>query len=277
MALRDLEDFEIGVRSLLMRLYHSRFFGEDFYPAGLVDALDATALEVRGWIERHAQGWRITEEGVSEWAHMNYVCLTGHQPHYKGELYQELRMLLEEEACYMGNICKTEGCDQPRATSVTGKELTHCREHMQAIWREKAAIREAKKREADAQPARGRGRPKKEEQPEEVDFENTMARTASKRSTARSVTVEKATAQPEMSKATDVYDPPDTNHKLIDVYVAPETTNEWIHAPLPDGYPAAADTKCEDCLYKDVVDLLIDRVPGVAEIVSGLKQVNGKR
>jgi len=217
-----------------------------------------------GWIERHAQGWRITEMGVTEWAHMNYGCLTSDQAHYQGDLYKELRELLQEESHYMGQTCKQEGCDQPRTTSVTGKELTYCREHMQAIWREKAAIREAKKREADAQPVRGRGRPKKEVQPESIDFENTMARTASNRPSARSVTIEKAIEQPEVAK-------------LLDVYVAPETTNHWVDAPLPDGYPVAADTKCEDCLYKDVVDLLIDRVPGVREIVAGLQQVNGKR
>lgn len=243
---------DMPVRSLLMRLYHSRWLGEDFYPPGAVNG-EAADLEARGWIERHGQGWRITEQGVTEWAYLNYGCLTSDQAHYQGDLYKECRELLQEEALYMGLTCKKDGCDQARAVSVTGKELTYCREHQQAYWNEKAAIREAKKRaerEAGGEEIRGRGRPKGSKK----DVSKPKPRT-------RMITSANATAQPLPT--------------LLDVYTPPETTNEWIHAPLPDGYPVAAEHDCDDCIYKDVVDLLIDRVPGVREIVTGLQQVRG--
>lgn len=75
----QLDDHEIEARSVLMRLYRSRIDGEAAYPARFVTEGNGTApaLEAKGWIERRADGWRITEAGVKAWATMSEP-VTGH-------------------------------------------------------------------------------------------------------------------------------------------------------------------------------------------------------
>lgn len=65
----NVSDEEIAMRSVMMRLYHSRIEGEAFYHEKLVNGA-APGLEANGWIARRGDGWRMTEDGVKAWADM---------------------------------------------------------------------------------------------------------------------------------------------------------------------------------------------------------------
>lgn len=83
----DAETIEI--RSVLMRLYHSRQMGEAFYPAAFVNG-HAPQMERDGWIEWCGQGWRMTDAGVKVWAEMNRDSLS-HKWAIQAVQFDELR------------------------------------------------------------------------------------------------------------------------------------------------------------------------------------------
>lgn len=90
---KELPEPVIAVRALLMKLYHSRQLGEAFYHAALVNG-EAPPLEAQGWIERHGDGWRLTDKGLHGWALMNAKSLIS-KTWYKSEFYNELREQLK--------------------------------------------------------------------------------------------------------------------------------------------------------------------------------------
>lgn len=71
---KPLDDNEMEMRSVLMRLYHSRMEGEAAYPARFVNGA-APGLEAKGWIERRDDGWRMTEAGVVAWAKLSSAVI----------------------------------------------------------------------------------------------------------------------------------------------------------------------------------------------------------
>lgn len=82
----NVSDEEIGIRSLMMRLYHSRIEGEAYYHKCFVNG-EAPGLEAKGWIERRGDGWRMTEEGVKAWAEINApVIASKHRQRDQNEL-----------------------------------------------------------------------------------------------------------------------------------------------------------------------------------------------
>ena len=105
---------DVSVRALLMKLYHSRQIGEAFYHAAFVNG-EAPKLEADGLIERHGDGWRLTQAGLQAWAEMR-------------------KALLREGRSSMTGICNKEGCEQPRHMSVGGHEFTFCTAHMIEKW-----------------------------------------------------------------------------------------------------------------------------------------------
>jgi hypothetical protein len=124
-------DDEIKVRSLLMRMYHSRQIGEAFYHANLVNG-EAPKLEADGWIEQHGEGWRLTDMGLRRWAEMNQNSFHS-KYHYAGPFYKAMRDQLVEGEDEV-NICKKEGCDKPRMISKSGVVQTYCDVHQREKW-----------------------------------------------------------------------------------------------------------------------------------------------
>ncbi len=240
-----IDDNDMKQRSLLMRMYHSRQEGEAFYHSNFVHS-EAETLQRWGWIEPFGDGWRMTPQGVSEWALMNAETFMHSEWHNRGEIFDELRQIIDEVNAMKSETCKVEGCDERRMMSKSGKFLTRCEKHQQDYWRD-AKAKQAEEKKAEAEAAgiipNKPGRPPKAK-PARRQMDDTH----------------------ELFKAT-VEALPD-RPKLIDTYVAPETTNHWVDAPLPDGYAEI----CGDCVYKDVIELLEKRgVPGVKEIVEGVK------
>jgi len=138
-----IETSELEVRSVLMRLYHSRQEGEAFYPAQLVNGC-APKMEADGWIERHEQGWRLTETGVHVWAEMNRNILK-YKFQYGRKIFDEMRAHLVEGRSEMG-ICTVKDCGKPRMVNNKGKELTMCEDHQREYWRVDAAKKHAAKK-----------------------------------------------------------------------------------------------------------------------------------
>lgn len=153
----NVDTSDLGTRSLLMRLYHSRHSGEDFYHANLVNG-EAPALAAAGWIERWGDGWRMTDAGVSEWAEMNRHHFSIKHYGYKNKIFDEMRERLTERGSEMVGICKVDGCGQPRHVSIGGHEFTYCIEHQREQWaaakRDEGAKKKAEK--TAAKPARPR-------------------------------------------------------------------------------------------------------------------------
>lgn len=118
-------DADVNVRALLMKLYHSRQIGEAFYHAAFVNG-EAPQLEADGLIERHGDGWRLTQAGLQAWAEMNAHLFESNQ-RYRGAVFAEMRKaLLREGRSSMTGICNKEGCGQPRHVSLGGHEFTFC-------------------------------------------------------------------------------------------------------------------------------------------------------
>jgi hypothetical protein len=126
-------DADVNVRALLMKLYHSRQIGEAFYHAAFVNG-EAPKLEADGLIERHGEGWRLTQDGLQAWAEMNAHLFESNQ-WYRGAVFAEMRTaLLREGRSSMTGICNKEGCGQPRHMSIGGHEFTFCTAHMIEKW-----------------------------------------------------------------------------------------------------------------------------------------------
>lgn len=92
---KELPEDELAMRSLLMRLYHSRQLGEPFYHANFVNG-EAPGLEAKGWIERHGDGWRLTDVGMTGWCEMNRHVFD-HDLWYGGSLWDEMREWLQKK------------------------------------------------------------------------------------------------------------------------------------------------------------------------------------
>lgn len=154
-----LSDEAIEVRSVLMRLHHSRQMGEAFYPAAFVNG-HAPQMEADGWIERCGQGWRLTDVGLKVWARMNPE-LIAHKFQSNKQFFEEMRHVLRGED--QMRQCSVEGCEQPRMISKRGEVLTRCEFHQREYWREQAAKKEAKKKAnqspSQPSPASDGGRP----------------------------------------------------------------------------------------------------------------------
>lgn len=260
-----IDDNDMKQRSLLMRMYHSRQEGEAFYHSNFVHS-EAETLQRWGWIEPFGDGWRMTPQGVSEWALMNAETFMHSEWHNRGELFDELRHIIDEVNAMKSETCKVEGCDERRMMSKSGKFLTMCEKHQHDYWREKQAERAERLKsleESAGIPPKKRGRPAKAK-PERRQMDDThelfLATVAKLPDTKKPIVYGHNPEQQTELK------------RVIDTYVPPETTNEWIHAPLPDNYPATVGNPCDDCVYKDVVELMVKRgVPGVKEIVEGVK------
>ena len=124
-------DEELKVRSLLMRLYHSRQLGEAFYHANLVNG-EAPKLEADGLIEQYGDGWRLTDAGLRQWAEMNTASFNS-KYHYAGPFYKAMRDQLTQGEDEM-KICKKEGCTKPRMVNPKGVVQTYCEEHQREYW-----------------------------------------------------------------------------------------------------------------------------------------------
>lgn len=155
-----IETSELEVRSVLMRLYHSYWESEEFYPARFVNGC-APSMEAKGWIEKHGDGWRITEDGIDQWAEMNRhaLMLNSKQRSYlSGSQYFFLRDRLPMEGRSDMAICKKEGCDKPRHIGISGNEFTYCHEHQKEQWAATKRQQNAEKKEE--KPSRKRATPK---------------------------------------------------------------------------------------------------------------------
>lgn len=145
-----IDTSELEVRSVLMRLYHSRQEGEAFYPARFVNGC-APQMEADGWIEWHEQGWRLTETGVHVWAEMNRSMLR-YKFQYGQKMFDEIRAHLVEGRQEMG-ICTVKDCGKQRMVNKHNKELTMCEDHQREYWRKDAAKKHAAKKANPQMPA----------------------------------------------------------------------------------------------------------------------------
>jgi hypothetical protein len=139
-----LPDEAIEMRSVLMRLYHSRQLGEEFYPAAFVNG-HAPQMERDGWIEWCGQGWRMTDVGLRVWAEMNRHILE-YKFQYGHKVFDEMREVLKGEDEMSEAVCTVKGCGKPRMISKAGEELTRCEDHMREYWRDQADKKAAKKK-----------------------------------------------------------------------------------------------------------------------------------
>lgn len=93
-----------------------------------------------------------------------------------------------------------------------------------------------------------------------------------------------ATLPPPSVPTIESADMPPLTIKVSNLPVSIEEVNATIPTyeetladkPLDFDHPDSCTTGCHDCVYRDVVSLLEKRVPGVRDIVSGLKALNGK-
>lgn len=282
---RQLDDEEMTERSLMMRVFSIRFRGDDFYPRELVNG-SAAMLVDKGWIEEFEGGYRSTHKGDYEWAQLNRDILQ-HKYNSNSALVHEIRRILEEGPIDMkSTICKADGCGQPRQMNDKGHLYSYCAEHQRAHMQQKLEVakhpsatgkRKIRKPNVlpDVPPVAGGTQP--------GDL-LVMQRTTPVPPRPRVALINQDGIIAQAYFADDVPPPapifPSVSQtaapRLIDTYLPPETTNEWIHAPLPLDPPAAAEPcadACADCVYKDVVDLLAKRLPGVVDIVAGVKAI----
>lgn len=144
-----IETSELEVRSVLMRLYHSYWQGEDFYPARFVNGC-APAMEASGWIEKRGDGWRITECGIDQWAEMNRHALLlepNQRSFLQGKQFFFLRdRLTREGRSDVKTTCVVEGCEKQRMVTSKGGKLTMCEDHQREYWRKEAAKKQAAKK-----------------------------------------------------------------------------------------------------------------------------------
>lgn len=80
----ELTDDQVAIRSALMRLYHSRVYGDWYYPAGFVNGQTETLLAA-GWMQAAGEGWRMTEAGIRAWAEMVKPLLLSSNHSDKGQ------------------------------------------------------------------------------------------------------------------------------------------------------------------------------------------------
>lgn len=233
-----LSDEAIEVRSVLMRLHHSRQMGEAFYPAAFVNG-HAPQMEADGWIERCGQGWRLTDVGLKVWARMNPE-LIAYKYQYGQHLFDEMRRILRGED-EVKTTCSVDGCVQPRMISKKGEMLQRCEMHQREYWRVQQAAKTAKKKAAQPphqpSPVIDKGSP----DPLATYMNNvTMA--------AKGIQEAAARAFPEGTAA--------------------------IEAMLIKNEPVAHD--CETCEAKAIIAMLRARSPKLAALIDAMEETQRK-
>ena len=239
-------DEAIEVRSVLMRLYHSRQMGEDFYPAQLVNG-HAPQMEADGWIEWCGQGWRLTDAGLKVWAEMNPSLIT-YKYQYGQKMFDEMRAVLKGED-EMETICCVEGCGQPRMISQKGETLQRCVMHQREYWREQAAKKEAKKKAANPIPApRKRGG---------VVKSGTISQIAD-------------------NEIKEVFVPPLPIGTVVSVDMndlgeqPPTMEMKSVYLSVPEAHD------CEHCEAKAIIGMLKARSPKLAALIEAMEDVQRK-
>jgi hypothetical protein len=124
----ELTDYEIETRSVLMRLYRSHWEGETSYPAVHVNGA-APYLEAMGWIEKAGDGWRITQDGILQWAEMNRKSLS-RQWVQGAEQFEELRRVLRIKVSDPRHPCNWPGCRKQKARASNGNMYSYCPQHL---------------------------------------------------------------------------------------------------------------------------------------------------
>lgn len=269
-------DSEIAVRSLLMRLYHSRKMGEPFYHAALVNG-EAPALEAKGWIERHGEGWRLTEAGVQGWSEMNVGSFNSRY-YYKSEFYEEMRERAKGDEDVGDGICKVEGCTNPRMVNSKGEMLSRCEDHMREYWRADAARkREIKKKVPVELKRAGQWH---EAEPTPPTSETTVK--------PMSATAAASNAVKTINESVKGLTPPDVREKveaivngLSEPLPMDEQSNAHVYAPTFQqlgeavAFAKAHDLQephdCKDCYAKGVIEALRAKSPKLAALIDAME------
>lgn len=241
----QLDDEELEMRSLLMRLYHSRQMGEDFYPAAFVNG-HAPQMERDGWIERCGQGWRLTESGVKVWAHMNPE-LIAYKYQYGQQLFNEMRVILRGEEEMAGKVCVVEGCGKPRFVTAKGEEHTRCEQHQRGKWRDDAEIKRQKKATAEPSPQPS---PASEEGREKLDR----------------LAIEIAMSEKRREERLKVIEPLPMDEPEVDMS-AFAGSFDAVMASIQ----SAPVHNCETCEAKRVLDALRGKSPKLAALIDAME------
>lgn len=245
---------ELAVRSLLMRLYHSREAGEESYYAGLVNG-EAPALEAKGWIERHGDGWRMTDVGVVGWAEMNPLIFDSKRD-YNARFNRSLRDEVEK---IMGEVrlCNVEGCQAVRMVSASGKVQTFCEEHQREYWRVADERKQARK-------AAAKGEASVQSVGQFTDGEPAPQ--------AERVTMGEA-EQMYMEKGPSVQEPPlgKVVEMLPKVDGKPQSVVIEVQAPDKPYYLHGESHDCKDCYAKGVIEALRAKSPKLAALIDAIE------
>ena len=248
-------DADVNVRALLMKLYHSRQIGEAFYHAAFVNG-EAPQLEADGLIERHGDGWRLTQAGLQAWAEMNAHLFESNQD-YRGAVFAEMRKaLLREGRSSMTGICNKEGCGQPRHVSLGGHEFTFCLAHMAEKW-------DADKR-GDADEVNQHVQPERKEkivQPKlcAMDGCNQPRHLAKSGHEYRYCKDHMGALKPAVKKAADAVKPLPSEAAAMQAVVE----------VLEKHHPATHD--CKDCDAKAVIEALRAKSPKLAKLIDAMQ------
>ncbi len=255
-------DADVNVRALLMKLYHSRQIGEAFYHAAFVNG-EAPQLEADGLIERHGDGWRLTQAGLSAWAEMNAHLFESNRC-YRGAVFAEMRKaLLREGRSSMTGICNKEGCGQPRHVSLGGHEFTFCLAHMAEKW-------DAYKR-GDADEVNQHVQPERKEkivQPKlcAMDGCKQPRHLAKSGHEYRYCKDHMGALKPAVKKAADAVKPLPSEAAAMQAVVE----------VLEKHHPATHD--CKDCDAKAVIEALRAKSPKIAALIDAMQaEVNAMK
>ncbi len=240
-------DEAIEVRSVLMRLYHSRQMGEAFYPAQLVNG-HAPQMEADGWIEWCGQGWRMTDAGLKVWAEMNPSLIT-HKFQSNKQFFEEMRHVLRGEDQMAGKTCIEEGCPNPRFVTEKGEEHSRCEMHQREKWnREAKAKREKKANQPPPQPS-----------PASDGGLNKLMETS-----------HQAFQRLQMAQAEKV------DRVVQEVIAAEQLYQQRVTVTDPLPMDTALTHDCEHCEAKAIIGMLKSRSPRLAALIEAMEDVQRK-
>ncbi len=166
--------------------------------------------------------------------------------------------------------CKNPDCNEQRmVNNKTGAYFTYCETHQREYWRTKSSAKQPGKNFAMHHPvlndsAGDNG----------TSIEREHAKT-SRLSEAEKQAIIDRVRERVLSKPIHVQSVPQPKHDhqvFMDTVAALPDRPEKRQIVVNEGVAAPADP-CADCVYHDAVDILEKYVPGVRELITGLKAI----
>lgn len=187
------------------------------------------------------------------------------------------------------NKCKRDDCAQPRMVNVkTGQTFSFCEFHQREYWRSKSKAKQPGKNVAAAAVLNGsigdngtaieaaNGQPAKTSRLSEAEKADIIRRSQERIASGKTVSAVAEKNGYQLNNA-EIHLPANPIGVNLDALAAAIAAKPQHAVSVRATEAETCADDCTDCLYKEVVAVLEKHVPGVRQMVDGLKLIRGQK